>query len=72
MISPQLPNVDDEPDLFEQVKTYQLHKDSKTCRKYKNKACRFQFRKFFTEKTIIGKRLARNVTEAEKNGILAW
>ena len=63
MISAELPNVAEEPELFELVKTYQLHRHSKTCRKYKNESCRFHFGRFFTEKTIIGEPLPANLPE---------
>ena len=36
-----LPNVDTEPELHKLVATYQKHTHSKTCRKYRNIACRF-------------------------------
>ena len=35
-----------EPDLFELVKTYQIHQHSKTCRKYKNEKGRFNLVNF--------------------------
>ena len=72
MISAELPNVEEEPELFELVKTYQLRRHSKTCRKYKNESCRFHFGRFFTKKTIIGKTLPGNLPEEEKKTILAW
>ena len=53
MISAELPNVAEEPELFELVKTYQLHRHSKTCRKYKNESYRFHFGRFFTEKKSL-------------------
>ena len=36
-----------DPELYDLVKTYQTHNHSKTCRKYKNVACRFNFGQFF-------------------------
>ena len=72
MISAELPNVEEEPGLFELVKTYQLHRHSNTCKKYKNESCRFHFGRFFTEKTIIGKPLPGNLPEEERKNILAW
>ena len=39
--------------MFELVKTYQIHHHSKTCKKYRNKKCRFHFGNFFTTRTII-------------------
>ena len=72
MISAELPNVEEELELFELVKTYQLHRHSKTCRRYKNESCRFLFGRFFTEKTIIGKPLAGTLPEEVRKNILAW
>ena len=42
---------------------------SKTCRKYKNLACRFNFGHFFTEKTIVEEPLPTSMDEAEKNRV---
>ena len=47
--------------MFELVKTYQIHRHSKTCRKYRNEKCIFHFGKFFTNKTIIAQPLADSV-----------
>ena len=46
VISATLPSQDDDPELYKLVKTYQIHSHSKTCRKVKNKNCRFNFSKF--------------------------
>ena len=48
-----LPNKDTEPVLHELVTTYQKHTHSKTCRKYKNIPCRFNFGQFFTDRTTV-------------------
>ena len=48
-----LPNETNESELCQLVKTYQRHNHSKTCRKYKNVPCRFNFGQFFTKRTII-------------------
>ena len=57
-----LPKPNNEPALFELVKTYQIHRHSKTCRKYKNEKCRFRFGESFTNKTIIAQPLADSVS----------
>ena len=44
------PDPNNELALLEIVKTYQIHSQSKTCRKYRNKKYRFCFGKFFTNK----------------------
>ena len=65
-----LPNETDEPELHELVKTYQRHNHSKTCRKYKNVPCRFNFGQFFTKRTIIAEPLDETMDEERKNNIL--
>ena len=47
-----LPDEQTDPELHNLVKTYQKHNHSKTCRKYKNVTCRFNFGKFFTNRTL--------------------
>ena len=56
-----LPDVDKEPQLFNLVKKYQIHRHSKTCQKFKNKSCRFHYGRYFTDHTIITQPLASNV-----------
>ena len=46
-----LPDKDTDPELYELIKKYQTHSHSKTCRKYKNIACRLNFGQFFTDST---------------------
>ena len=58
------------PVLHDLVKTYQRHTHSKTSRKYKNLACRFNFGHFFTEKTIVAEPIPKNIDEEEKKEIL--
>ena len=38
-----LSDADKEPELFDLVKNYQIHKHSKTCQKFKNKSFRFYY-----------------------------
>ena len=52
-----LPKKDTEPVLHELVTTYQKHTHSKTCRKYKNIPCRFNFRQFLTDRTTVAEPL---------------
>ena len=61
VIRSDLPDQNNEPVLFELVKTYQTHHHSKTCFKYRNEKCRFRFGKFFTNKTIIAQQLTDSV-----------
>uniref|UniRef100_A0A7M5V9S6 ATP-dependent DNA helicase n=2 Tax=Clytia hemisphaerica TaxID=252671 RepID=A0A7M5V9S6_9CNID len=71
IIKVDLPSQEEDPDLFNLVKTYQLHRHSKTCRKYKNTPCRFYFGKFFSEKTIVSEPLPLELPHEEKETILA-
>ena len=66
-----LPDRETDPELYDLVKTYQTHNYSKTCRKYKNVACRFNFGQFFTEKTIVADPLSEDMDEETKSNILA-
>ena len=43
----------EEPELWKLVSTYKIQGHSNTCRKYRNKKCRFHFGKNFTNGTII-------------------
>ena len=66
-IAAYLPDPSDSPKLHELVRTYETHSHSKTCRKYKNLQCRFNFGHFFTEKTVIAKPLPCEMNELEKS-----
>ena len=66
----ELPDEDSEPTLFELVKNYQLHRHSKTCQKFRNRKCRFNFDRFFTERTIATKPLSDSLTEHEEAEII--
>ena len=70
MISAALPDEDLESTSFELVKNYQLHSHSKTCQKYRNGKCRFDFGRFCTERTIVAKPLSDSLTELEKAEII--
>ena len=70
MISAELPDEDSEPNFFELVKNYQLHRHSKTCQKYRNGNCRFDFGRIFTERTTVAKPLSDSLTELEKAEIM--
>lgn len=65
-----LPDKDDDPELYELVKKYQTHSHSKTCRKYRNIACRFSFGQFFTDRTIVAEPLPQDMDEEIKTNIL--
>ena len=52
------------------MKKYQTHSHSKTCRKYRNIACRFNFGQFFTDRTIVAEPLPQDMDEEIKTNIL--
>ena len=66
-----LPAKETDPRLYDLVKTYQIHNHSKTCRKYKNVACRFNFGHLFTAITIVAQPLAENMGDEIKSYVLA-
>ena len=70
-VQANLPSEKDEPELHHLVKTYQRHNHSKTCRKYKNIPCRFNFGQFFTKETIVAEPLDENTNEETKSNILS-
>ena len=61
-----LPTEDEDGELHDLVKRYQKHSHSKTCRKYKNIQCRFNFGQFFTGRTIVAEPLADDLDESIK------
>ena len=71
-INAQLSDHLNDPELFELVKTYQVHTHSSTCWKYNKNECRFSYDRYFTEKTIIAKPLDSKFSNEEKQDILTW
>ena len=65
-----LPDQSQDPELHELVKTYQKHSHSKTCRKYKNIKCRFNFGHFFTNKTIVAEPLSDDLNPEKKTSTI--
>jgi DNA replication protein DnaC len=66
-----VPNKDTHPQLHELVSTYQKHNHSKTCRKYKNVACRFHFGQFFTDRTVVSQPLSDDLDDEIKANTLS-
>ena len=52
------------------VNFYLKHAHSKTCRKYKNIKCRFNFGQFFTNRTIIAEPPPDDIADELKQPIL--
>ena len=46
-------DTDKEPEPFDLVKNYQIHRHSKTYQKFKNKSYRFHYGRNFTDHTIV-------------------
>ena len=70
MISAELQDKSSKPTMFELVKNFQLHRHSKTFQKFSNRKSRFNFCRFFTERTIVAKLLSERLTEHEKAEIM--
>ena len=70
VIKANLPDPEHDVDLFNLVRTYQIHSHSRSCRKYKNVECRYNFGKFFTNRTIISEPLPDKLEDLEREKIL--
>ena len=70
IIGADLPSSNHEPELYNFVKNYQINRHSKTCRKYKNQKCGFNFGKFFTDHTIVAEPLPSETSLEEKTAIM--
>ena len=57
-------------DVYDLVKLYQTHQHSKSCRKYKSKPFRYNFGRFFTDRTIVAVLLDQSVDILERSKIL--
>ena len=65
-----VPSKDEDAELYELVNMYQKHSHSKSCRKYKNVQCRFNFGQFFTNTTIVSEPLSEDLDEMIKSKML--
>lgn len=65
-----LPSREDDAELYELVSTFQKHSHSKTCRKYKNVRCRFNFGQFFTNRTIVAQPLSNDLNDTQKTNVI--
>ena len=71
-ISANLPHPVEQPELFELVKSYQIHSHSRSCWKYKKNKCRFSYGRFFTDRAIISKPLNFDIPQKEKEKLMSW
>ena len=65
-----LPDKQKDAEYFELVRLYQRHTHSRSCRKYKNIPCRFNFGQFFTNETIVSKPLADDISDEQRTILL--
>ncbi|CAB3995694.1 Hypothetical predicted protein [Paramuricea clavata] len=70
-VQANLPDEHAEPELHQLVKMYQKHNHSKTCRKYKNVSCCFNFGQFLAKQTIVPEQLDENLDDQIKSSILS-
>ena len=61
-----LPNRENDCEFHDLVNMYQKHTHSKSCKKYRNIPCRFNFGQFFTNETIVSKPLADDMPDEQK------
>lgn len=71
VIKAQIPDESENKDLHDLVKTYQLHKHTRSCQKYRNTNCRYSYGRFFTERTIIAQPVKDDLSPEENNNIIA-
>ena len=69
-MSRYFPDPNDNPELYKLFTTYQVHSHSKSCRKYKNTDCRYNFGRYFTNRTFVAVSLCRDLSEDKKNEIM--
>ena len=65
-----VPSKEEDDELYELVNMYEVHRHSKSCRKYKNVQCRFNFGQLFTEETILAEPLPQDLDETIKSKML--
>ena len=65
-----MPDPVSEAKLFQLVRTYRVHRHSKTCRKYRNDKCRFHFGKLFSSSTFVAEPLPNDMSEEIKIQVL--
>ena len=65
-----MPDPVSKTELFELVKTFQVHQHSKRYRKYRNDKCKFHFEKFFPSSAIVAETLSNDMSEETKIQVL--
>ena len=69
-VQASLPNRENDCEFHELVSMYQKHTHSRSCKKYRNIPCRFNFGQFFTNETIVSKPLADDMPDEQKVVVL--
>ena len=59
-----------DPEYYDLVNMYQRHSHSRSCKKYRNVPCRFNFGQFFTDETVVAKPLPEDLPDEEKTLLL--
>ena len=65
-----LPNRENDCQFHDLVNMYQKHTHSRSCKKYRNIPCRFNFGQFFTSKTVVSKPLPEDMPDEQKVVVL--
>ena len=65
-----LPNRENDCEFHDLVNMYQKHTHSRSCKKYKNIPCRFNFGQFFTNQTVVSKPLPDDMPDEQKLAVL--
>ena len=69
IIKPNVPDINKNEELCNLVTAYQVHSHSKSCRKYNNN-CRYNFGKFFSNRTNVAVPFSDRMSDDEKYIIL--
>lgn len=65
-----LPNRENDCEFHDLVNMYQKHTHSRSCKKYRNIPCRFNFGQFFTNQTVVSKPLLDDMPDEQKVVVL--
>lgn len=65
-----LPNRENDCEFHDLVNMYQKHTHSRSCKKYRNIPCIFNFGQFFTNQTVVSKPLLDDMPDEQKVVVL--
>ena len=66
IIKANIPDINKNEELYNLVTKYQVHSHSKSCRKYKNNNCRYNFGEFLSNRAIVAVPLPDRMSDDEK------